>query len=93
MLKLAHDDHGRLPWARLFEPAIRLAEDGFEVSPRLARLIAACGERGRLRADFAARAYFFDRARRAAAGGLLCCAIRDYARDAARDRRARARAR
>lgn len=62
MLKLAHDDHGRLPWARLFEPAIRLAENGFAVSPRLARLIAAAGERGRLRADFAARAYFFDQA-------------------------------
>jgi gamma-glutamyltranspeptidase/glutathione hydrolase len=60
MLKLAHDDHGRLPWARLFEPAIRLADNGFEVSPRLARLIAAYGERGRLRADFTARSYFFD---------------------------------
>jgi len=60
MLKLAHEDHGRLPWARLFEPAIRLAENGFEVSPRMAALIAAAGERGRLRADFAARAYFFD---------------------------------
>ncbi len=62
MLKLAHDDHGRLPWARLFAPAIRLADEGFAVSPRLARLIAAGGERGRLRADFAARAYFFDAA-------------------------------
>jgi gamma-glutamyltranspeptidase/glutathione hydrolase len=61
MLKLAHEDHGRLPWARLFEPAIRLAENGFEVSPRLSRLIAAAGERGRLRADFVTRAYFFDR--------------------------------
>jgi len=61
MLKLAHDDHGRLPWARLFEPAIRLAEDGFEISPRLAAFIAAAGERMRLRADFEARAYFFDR--------------------------------
>ncbi len=62
MLKMAHDEHGRLPWARLFEPAIRLADNGFEVSPRLARLIASAGQRGRLRADFAARAYFFDRA-------------------------------
>lgn len=62
MLKLAHDDHGRLPWAQLFAPAIRLAENGFAVSPRLAALIEAAGARGRLRADFAARAYFFDAA-------------------------------
>jgi gamma-glutamyltranspeptidase/glutathione hydrolase len=61
MLKLAHDDHGRLPWPRLFDPAIRLAESGFAVSPRLARFIALAGERQRLRADFATRAYFFDR--------------------------------
>lgn len=61
MLKLAHEDHGRLPWARLFEPAIRLAEEGFAISPRMARFIADSGVRGRTRADFAARAYFFDR--------------------------------
>jgi gamma-glutamyltranspeptidase/glutathione hydrolase len=39
MLELAHRDHGRLPWARLFEPAIELAERGFEVSPRLFQLL------------------------------------------------------
>lgn len=31
----AHAAHGRLPWARLFAPAIRLAGKGFTVSPRL----------------------------------------------------------
>ncbi len=40
MLEMAHRDHGLLPWARLFEPAILLAEEGFPVSPRLARAIA-----------------------------------------------------
>jgi len=35
MLEMAHEDHGRLPWAELFEPAIELAENGFEISPRL----------------------------------------------------------
>jgi gamma-glutamyltranspeptidase/glutathione hydrolase len=39
MLELAHRDHGRLPWARLFTPAIELAENGFEVSPRLHMLL------------------------------------------------------
>jgi gamma-glutamyltranspeptidase/glutathione hydrolase len=37
MLGSAHARHGRLPWPRLFEPAIRAAEDGFTVPKRLAR--------------------------------------------------------
>ncbi|MHC8323998.1 gamma-glutamyltransferase [Pseudomonas sp. GB2N2] len=40
-LELAHQKHGRLPWAQLFEPAINLAEKGFAISPRLHRLIAS----------------------------------------------------
>lgn len=40
-LELAHQKHGRLPWTQLFEPAIRLAEQGFAISPRLHQLIAA----------------------------------------------------
>ncbi len=40
MLEMAHKKYGRLPWARLFEPAIRLAENGFPVGPKLARTIA-----------------------------------------------------
>ena len=35
LLELAHAEHGRLPWADLFVPAIELAEQGFEISPRL----------------------------------------------------------
>jgi gamma-glutamyltranspeptidase/glutathione hydrolase len=56
MLALAHRQHGRLPWARLFEPAIALAERGFAVSPRLHTLLAA--EKA-LPADPVARAYFY----------------------------------
>jgi len=41
MLELAHAEHGRLPWAELFGPAIRLAEQGFVVSPRLATSLAS----------------------------------------------------
>ena len=37
MLALAHEKHGKLPWAALFEPAIALAETGFAISPRLFR--------------------------------------------------------
>ena len=36
LMKLAHDKWGRLPWADLFQPAIRLARDGFTVSKPLA---------------------------------------------------------
>ena len=60
MLKLAHDDHGRLPWARLFEPAIRLAEEGFAISPILARYLWLNEHEVRMRQDPEARAYFYD---------------------------------
>ena len=40
-LDLAHKKTGHLQWAKLFEPAIRLAEQGFAISPRLHSLIAA----------------------------------------------------
>ncbi len=40
MLALAHRRHGRLAWARLFAPAIRLAEEGFPISPRLHAVLA-----------------------------------------------------
>jgi len=40
-LDMAHKKTGRLQWAKLFEPAIRLSEQGFAISPRLHSLIAA----------------------------------------------------
>ena len=39
MLEQAHQQYGTLPWRELLQPAIRLAEDGFEISPRLHRLL------------------------------------------------------
>ena len=35
LMEAVHRDYGKLPWAKLFEPAIKLADDGFPVSPRL----------------------------------------------------------
>src|SRR5262245_39630082 len=39
LLEALHKAHGRLPWARLFAPAVRLAEEGFPVSARLNLLL------------------------------------------------------
>lgn len=41
LMALAHAAHGRLPWADLFAPAIRLARDGFEITPRLHDVLAS----------------------------------------------------
>lgn len=57
MLALAHQTHGRLPWSQLFAPAIRLATEGFQVSPRMATLLAS---EQHLQKDPVAAAYFFD---------------------------------
>ena len=57
MLGVAHQRHGRLPWARLFEPAIRIADEGFLVSPRLSALLHREGPE---RFPGEARRYFFD---------------------------------
>jgi gamma-glutamyltranspeptidase/glutathione hydrolase len=38
-MALAHKNGGRLPWAALFQPAIRLARAGWTLSPRFATLL------------------------------------------------------
>ena len=57
MFEMAHDKNGQLRWSRLFQPAIRLAEDGFIVSPRLATLIDR--DQARLKRHPSTAAYFF----------------------------------
>ena len=68
MLALAHRRHGKLPWSRLFASAIKLAEQGFAVSPRLHAQIS--GNRA-LFAQNAARDYFYPNGQPAAVGHVL----------------------
>ena len=56
MLEQAHRQHGKLPWAQLFTPAIELADNGFKVSARLATLLK---DEKYLKADPVAAAYFY----------------------------------
>jgi len=57
LLELAHQDKGKLPWARLFEPAIALCEQGFALSPRL--FAALSGANAALRNDPVTGPYFY----------------------------------
>lgn len=56
MLEMAHKQHGKLPWAQLFTPAITLAEGGFKVSARLNTLLKT---EQHLKKDPVALAYFY----------------------------------
>jgi gamma-glutamyltranspeptidase/glutathione hydrolase len=53
----AHAKYGKLPWAKLFEPAIALARDGFVMNRRLYESLA--GNKGRADKSEAARAIYF----------------------------------
>lgn len=57
MLEAAHRQHGQLPWAHLFKPAIDLAEQGFGVSARLNYLLQADPY---LRQDPLARNFYYN---------------------------------
>ena len=56
MLEMAHKQHGRLPWAQLFTPAIQMADNGFKVSARLGTLLK---DEKYLKSDSTAVAYFY----------------------------------
>lgn len=58
MLEMAHKEHGKLPWADLFRPAIATARDGFPAPPRLARALEIFGRS--VVDDYPARAIYFN---------------------------------
>lgn len=54
----AHREHGKLPWARLFAPAIALAREGFQITPRLRGMLAGNAATAGFTAE--GRALFYD---------------------------------
>jgi gamma-glutamyltranspeptidase/glutathione hydrolase len=56
----AHARHGKLPWAALFAPAIRLARDGWTITPRAHQALESSRDSGARSA--AGRALFYDTA-------------------------------
>jgi gamma-glutamyltranspeptidase/glutathione hydrolase len=57
MMALAHQKYGKLPWAALFQPAIKLARDGFKITPRLYNSLRKYPATGALSAE--ARTIFY----------------------------------
>ncbi|MEM8765894.1 MAG: gamma-glutamyltransferase family protein [Pseudomonadota bacterium] len=66
----AHERHGQLPLADALAPAITLAEDGFEVSPRLAGMLTRIAGPSRLDDNPATAAYFYPDGQALAAGDI-----------------------
>ena len=69
LMAAAHARWGRADWADLLAPAIRLADTGFPVSPRLAMLVAADAER--LAVDPATAGYFLPEGKPLTEGAML----------------------
>jgi len=71
LYKRVHDAYGKLPWADLFEPAIHLAAEGFEVPSKMANYLPAMARRSRLDENEGAAEYFFPDGKPLQAGQLI----------------------
>ncbi len=66
-----HRKYGKLPWATVLQPAITLAREGFEVSPRMAGFLPRIAELGRLDENPGAAQYFYPQGKALQPGHLL----------------------
>jgi gamma-glutamyltranspeptidase/glutathione hydrolase len=58
LLQDVHTEHGKTAWRDLFTPAVKMSDDGFDISPRLAAAIADAAPQ--LKVDPNASAYFLN---------------------------------
>ena len=68
LYKAAHDKYGKRPWGANFDAAIKLADEGFVVSPRLAGSLGPRFQSGPLGTSPEAAAYFFPNGKALAVG-------------------------
>lgn len=71
LYKLAHDKYGALPWATVFEPAIRLATEGFLVTEKMAGYLPQLAQISRLDENPGSAEYFYPGGEPLQAGQLL----------------------
>ena len=71
LYKLAHDAHGKLPWAAVFQPAIRLANEGFVVTAKMANFLSAFQEMSMLNEFPGSAEYFYPGGEPLEAGDFL----------------------
>lgn len=71
LYELAHDSYGTLPWPVIFEPAIRLATEGFVVSGKLAGYLPGIANVSRLDENPGSAEYFYPNGEPLQAGDLL----------------------
>lgn len=71
LYKLAHDAHGRLPWADVFQPAIRLANEGFVVTEKMANFLPSLRQMSILDEFPGSAEYFYPEGEPLKAGDFL----------------------
>ncbi|MEZ5489830.1 MAG: gamma-glutamyltransferase family protein [Gammaproteobacteria bacterium] len=71
LYRLAHDRFGVLPWEAVFEPAIRLATEGFVVTEKMARLLPGMATSSLLDENPGTSEYFYPNGQPLQAGQLL----------------------
>ena len=69
LMARVHQRWGKLPWARLFDPAIRLAEEGYQVSPIMAQRLTVTAQTDAAFPEF--QALFWEGGKPKAAGATV----------------------